>query len=136
MLAPELAARVLSFCNQTALPVTQLSSKMGGNHEKLIDLIRELQARGLLLRTTQRRGKGRPQNLLRTTSLGKQFIEQYDRLMTLRLHSNDKDIKKALHQAELTLRLIEQRVSPYARFREVNELARNIASTAQTSRNS
>lgn len=52
------------------------------------------------------------------------------------LQCNENDITKALHQADLARRLIEQGVSPYVRFQEVNELARNIASTAQTSRDS
>lgn len=136
MLEAELAARALSSCNGAALSVSQLASKMGGNHAKMIDLIRELQTRGLLSRTKERRSKGRPPCLLRTTPLGEQFTEQYNRLLNLRLYSNDNDIKKALHQADLARRLIEQQVSPYARFQEVNELARNIASTAQTGRDS
>ena len=130
MLLAEAATRALSLCNEAVLSVSQLTSKMGGNHAKTIALIRELQARGLLSRRTERRGKGRPLCLLSTTPLGEQFVEQYDRLLNLRLYSNDNDIKKALHQADLTRRLRAQQVSPYARFQEVNELARNIAGTA------
>jgi len=74
--------------------------------------------------------------LLRTTPLGEQFMEQYDRLLNLRLHCNENDIKKALHQADLARRLVEQGLSPYVRFQEVNELARNIASSAQISAHS
>ncbi len=135
MFEPELAATALSLCIESTLSVSELSGKMGGNHGKLIDLVRELQVRGLLIRRTDSRGRGRPRNLLRTTALGEQFVEEYDRLLNLRLHCNDNDIKKALHQAELARRLWQQ-VNPYARFQEVNELARNIASTAQTSRDS
>ena len=131
MLQPELAARALSHCHETALSVSQLVDQMRGNHEKLINLLGELHTRGLLLKTKERRGKGRPQCLLRTTPLGEQFMEQYDRLLNLRLHCNENDIKKALHQAELARRLVEQGLSPYVRFQEVNELARNIASSAQ-----
>lgn len=136
MFEPELSATALSLCIESALSVSQLSGKMGGNHGKLIDLVRELQVRGLLIRRTDSRGRGRPRSLLRTTALGEQFVEEYDRLLNLRLHCNDNDIKKALHQADLARRLLEKQVSPYARFQEVNELARNIASTAQTSRDS
>jgi hypothetical protein len=63
-------------------------------------------------------------------------MEQYGRLLNLRLYSNDNDIKKAVRQADLARRLMEQQVSPYGRFQEVLDLARNIASTAQTSRGS
>lgn len=136
MLQPELAARALSHCHETVLSVSQLVDKMGGNHEKLINLIGELHTRGLLLKTKERRGRGRPQCLLRTTPLGEQFMEQYDRLLNLRLHCNENDIKKALHQADLARRLVEQGLSPYVRFQEVNELARNIASSAQISAHS
>ncbi len=136
MLDPELASRALSLCNPSALSVSQLANRMGGNHARLIDLIRALQARRLLLRTTERYGKGRPRHLLRTTSLGEQFIEEYHRLLNLRLHCNDNDIKRALDQADQARALTQQRIAPYARFHEVNELARNIASTAQTSGNS
>jgi len=136
MFEPELAARALLLCSGNPLSVSQLSSKMGGNHAKLIDLVRDLQARGLLVRTKDSRGRGRPRSLLRTTALGEQFVEEYDWLLKLRLHCNDNDIKKALHQADLARRLLEQQVNPYARFQEVNELARNIASTAEASRDS
>jgi hypothetical protein len=136
MLHVELAARALSLCNGTVLSVSQLAGKMGGNHAKTIDLIRELRARALLSKTTERRGKGRPLCLLRTTQLGEQFMEQYNRLLNLRLYSNENDIRKALHQADLARRLVKQQISLYARFQEVNELARNIASTAQAIRGS
>ena len=136
MLQPELAARALSHCHETDLSVSQLVDQMRGNHEKLINLIGELHTRGLLLKTKERRGRGRPQCLLRTTPLGEQFMEQYDRLLNLRLHCNENDIKKALHQADLARRLVEQGLSPYVRFQEVNELARNIASSAQISAHS
>jgi len=130
LLEPELTARALSLCNETELSVSQLTRKIGGNHEKLIALTRELQAQGLLFRTSRRKGRGRPQSLLSTTPLGRQFMEQYDRLLNLRLHSNENDIKKALRQIDQTQRLMDQGVSPYARFQEVNEIARNIAGTA------
>lgn len=133
MLQLELAAKALRLCKEIALPVSQFAGKMCGNDKKVIDLARELQVRGLLVRTTKRRGKGRPQCLLRTTRLGEQFIEQYDRLLNLRLHISNNDIKKALHQADQAQRLSEEGISPYARFQEVNELARNIASSGKAS---
>ncbi len=134
MLQPERAAAVLSRCSQTALSVSQLASEVGGNHQNVIELLRELESRGLLSRLSEKRGRGRPQHLLRTTPIGEQFLQQYDRLLHLRLRSNENDIKKALHQADLARRLEEQRVSPYALFQEVNELARNISGTAQAYR--
>jgi predicted transcriptional regulator len=136
MLQAEPATKALSFCKEAVLSVSELAAKMGGNHAKMIDLVEELQTRGLLVKTTERRGKGRPPCLLSTTPLGDEFMEQYSRLLNLRLYSNDNDIKKALRQADLARRLMEQQVSSYARFQEVIELARNIASTAQTSRGS
>jgi len=136
MFEPELAATALSLCMGSVLSVSQLCGKIGGNHGKVIDLVKDLQVRGLLTKRTDSRGRGRPRSLLRTTALGEQFVEEYDRLLNLRLHCNDNDIQKALHQADLARRLLEQQVDPYTRFQEVNELARNIASTAQTSRDS
>ncbi|HXZ98214.1 MAG TPA: hypothetical protein VED24_02480 [Candidatus Acidoferrum sp.] len=136
MLQPELAMRALSLCNGSVLSVSQFVGKMGGNHAKMIDLMRELETRRLLLRTREKQGKGRPLNLLHTTPLGEKFMEQYNWLLNLRLYSNDNDIKKALYQSDLASELVKQQVSPYARFQEVNELARNIASTAETSRDS
>ena len=72
--------------------------------------------------------------MIRTTPLGKQFIEQLDQLSDIRLQSNKNDIKKAVKQAEEVQRLVGLGVDPYIRFQEVNEIARNIASTPQTSR--
>ena len=70
--------------------------------------------------------------MLRTTVLGEQYVREYRRLTDLRLFSNDNDIKKALHQADLAAKLDEQKISPYVRFQEINELARNIRRTAKT----
>ena len=131
----EHAARVLSLCRQVALSVSQLASEVGGNHEQVIELMKELRSRGLLRRTVEKRRHGRPAHLLRTTPLGEAFVEDYKRLMHMRLLCNPNDIQKALRQAELTQRLSEQ-VSVYARFQEVNELTRNIASATQAIRSS
>jgi predicted transcriptional regulator len=136
MLQIEPAARVLSLCNETVLSVSELASKAGGKHDNVIELIRELHARGLLLRMKEKQSRGRPTHLLRTTPLGEQFVQQYNRLLDLRLFSNDNDIKKAIHHAHLTQMLEEHQISVYARFQEVNQLARNIAGTAQASESS
>jgi DNA-binding PadR family transcriptional regulator len=102
-----------------------------------MELIKELKARGLLLpETSRKRGVGRPRQYLRVTPIGKQFVLQYIRLRDLSLRSNENDIKKALHQSELTRRLVENGILPYARFQEVNELARNIAGTAKVNQRS
>jgi len=132
MLQLELMARALKLCKENALPVSQFADKMGGKYKKMIDLAGELQIRGLLVKTMKRLGKGRAQCLLRTTPLGEQFIEQYDRLLNLRLHVSDNDIKKALHQADQARRLKEEGISSYARFQEVNELAGHIAGNGNT----
>jgi predicted ArsR family transcriptional regulator len=132
MLRIDLAATILSHCSQGDLSVSELARKMGGSHDRTMELIRELKARGLLLPETSReRGVGRPRQYLRATPIGKQFVRQYNGLRDLSLRSNENDIKKALHQAELTRRLVESGISPYARFQEVNKLARNIARTAK-----
>lgn len=132
MLQLELMARALKLCKENALPVSQFADKMGGKDKKMVDLARELQIRGLLVRTMKRRGDGRSQCLLRTTLLGEQFIEQYDRLLNLRLHVSDNDIKKVLHQTDQARRLREEGISSYARFQEVNELAGHIAGKRNT----
>jgi hypothetical protein len=95
-------------------------------------LVKELRARSLLLpEVSRKQGVGRPRQILRATPIGKQFVREYNRLRDLSLRSNENDIKKALHQAGLARRLVESGISPYVRFQEVNELARNIASTAK-----
>jgi hypothetical protein len=95
-------------------------------------LIKQLEERSLLLSEISRKHSvGRPKKYLRTTPIGKQFVINCNRLYDLSLRSNDNDIKKALHQAELAQRLVESGISPYARFQEINEIARNIARTAK-----
>jgi len=136
MLQIERAARVLLLCNEAVLSVSDLASKVGGKHDNIIELIRELHARGLLLRIKEKQSRGRPTHLLRTTPLGEHFVERYSRLLGLRLFSNDNDIKKAIHHADLAQMLEKHHISVYARFHEVNELARNIAGTAQASESS
>ncbi len=132
MLQIDLAATILSYCTETDLSVSELARKMSGSHDKTMALIKELKARSLLLQEISRKQSvGRPRQYLRTTPIGKQFVREYRRLRDLSLHSNDNDIRKALHQAELAQRLVEGGISPYARFQEINQLARNIASTAK-----
>lgn len=133
------AAAILSYCSggEDALTVSGLVNKTGWNHQKTSALIRELEERGLLLREIYREGnRGRPQHLLRPTALGEQFSRNYKQLLNLSLRSNRSDIKKALHQAHLAQRLVDQGISPYARFWEMNSLAWNIRRTAQAHDNS
>lgn len=131
------AAMLLSYCSETALPVSELVRKAGRNHERIMALIRELEERGLLLlKISKDHSRGRPRHLLRPTPLGEQFVQEYRQLLNLPLHSNNNDIKKALYQADLAQRLVEQQISPYVRFQEINELARNITRTAQAYKNS
>lgn len=126
------AVKILSLCNGSTLSVSEIVSKAGGNHEKMIETMNELYSRSLVqLRIEKGEGRGRPKHLVTTTPLGRQFVDEYERLLNLRLQSRDSDIKKALHQAELAQRLRDRGISPYARFQEINELARNIARTSQ-----
>ena len=132
MLQMDLAAKILSYCSEAELSVSEMVRKMGGSHDRTIALIGELKERSLMLQEISRkRSVGRPRQYLRATPIGKQFVREYNRLRDLSLRSNEHDIRKALHQAELARRLVESGISPYARFQEINQLARNIASTAK-----
>lgn len=111
--------------------VSQLVSKIEGSHEDLLDLFKELEMGGLLTRREQKQRRGRPQCIMETTTLGEHFIQGYKRLMKLQLRSNLSDIRAAVHQAELAKRLEESGISPYTRFNEIVELARNISNAAQ-----
>ena len=128
----DLAAKILSYCSESELPVSDLTSKVSGNHDKTMALIKQLEQRSLLLPRISRTNRvGRPRKYLRTTPIGKQFIAECNHLYDLSLRSNDNDLKKALHQAELAQRLVESGTSAYAKFQEINEIARNIARTAE-----
>jgi predicted transcriptional regulator len=132
----ERAVKILSLCNGDTLSVSGIVSEVGGNHEKTIETINELCTRSLLQLQIERvKSRGRPKHLVTTTPLGRQFVDEYDRLLNLRLFSSASDIKKALHQSDLAQRLRDRGISPYARFQEINELARNIARTSQTKQN-
>lgn len=134
MLPSVQAVRILRYCEENTLSVSQILARFGGRYETTIDLIRELSMRSLVQVTSEKNGVGRPRHMIRTTPLGKQFIEQLDQLSDIRLQSNKNDIKKAVKQAEEVQRLVALRVDPYIRFQEVNEIARDIASTPKTSR--
>jgi predicted transcriptional regulator len=132
MLQMDLAARVLSYCSEAELSVSEVVRKMGVSHDRTMALIGELKERSLLLQEISGKGSvGRPRQYLHATPIGKQFVREYNRLRDLSLRSNEHDIRKALHRAELARRLVESGISPYARFQEINRLARNIASTAK-----
>jgi predicted transcriptional regulator len=136
MLRLELASTILSYCNESDLSVSELIRKVGGNYGNTMAQLKELKERGLLLSESIRDKRvGRPRQLLQPTSLGKRFMSEYSRLNDLSLRSSNNDIRKALKQAELARRLVERGISPYARFQEINELARNVASTAKVKRN-
>jgi hypothetical protein len=112
--------------------VSELAGKMGGSHDGTMALIKELKGRSLLQQEVSRKGSvGRPRQYLRATPIGEQLVREYKTLLDLSLRCNENDIRKALHQAELARRLVERGVSPYERFQEINQLARNIASTAK-----
>ena len=132
MWRPADAARVLSACNGAGLCLSRLATELGGNRERTILLVTELQHHGLLQKTVERNRRGRPRHMLRTTALGEQFLARYDELMRIPLQSSDNDLRKAIRQAEAARRLEQQNISPYARFREVNKIVKHIASTAQT----
>jgi DNA-binding MarR family transcriptional regulator len=128
----DLAARILSSCSESTLTVSDLIRKVRGNHDKTMALIKQLEKRSLLLPEISRNyGMGRPRKYMRLTPIGRQFIAECNLLYDLSVRSNDNDIKKALHQAELAQKLVESGISPYARFQEINEIARNIARTAE-----
>jgi len=128
----DLAAKILSYCDENELAVSDLIRKVSGNHDKTMALVRELEERTLLLpRISRNHSVGRPRKLLRTTPLGKQFITEYNRLHDLFLRSNDNDLNKAIHQAELAQRLVEIGLYPYERFQELNEIVQNIARSAK-----
>ena len=128
----DLAAKILSYCDESELSVSDLTRKVSGNHDKTMKLIKELEERCLLLREVSRNHSvGRPRMYLRTTPIGKQFLAECNHLQDLFLRGNDNDFEKASRQAELAQRLIESGVSPYARFQEINEIAKNIARTAK-----
>lgn len=133
----DLATKILSYCSESELSVSDLARKVTGSHDKTIALVKELEQRSLLLPEISRNHSvGRPRKYLRTTPIGKQFITECNHLYDLSLRSNGNDLKKALHQAELAQRLVESGVSPYARFQEINEIARNIARTAKIEQHS
>jgi len=128
----DLAATILSYCSETDLSVSELNRRVSGSHDKTMALIKELEERSLLLpEISRKKSVGRPRQYLRITPIGLQFVREYKRLYDLSLRSNDNDIRKALHQVDLAQRLVDQGVSPYARFQEINEIARNIARTAK-----
>ena len=136
MLQTDLAATILSYCINTDLTVTELTRKVSGNHDKTMALIKELEERSLLIREISRRHSvGRPRQYLRTTPIGRQFLSEYNHLHDISIRCNEYDVRKALHQAELAQRLIASGISPYERFQEVNEIARNITRTAKTKQN-
>ncbi len=132
LLTDQPAVRILALCNGSVLSVAEIVGTAGGNHEKVIKTLDDLRSAGLVqIRTEKRKKKGRPRRLVITTPLGQQFLAQYERLLNLPLKSKESDIKKALHQAELAQRLMDHGISTYARFQELNEIARNIGRTSQ-----
>lgn len=125
--------KLLSICDNTAHAVSEIVRAVGGNHERVIEILKELHERNLVeLELVEAHGRGRPTKLIKTTPLGRLFVEESGRLMSLRLYSRGSDIKKALHQADLARDLQTHGITAYARFQEINELARNIARTAKT----
>src|SRR3989304_890197 len=127
------AIAVLSLCLDNQLSVSELTTKVKGNRENALELVRELEIRGFLTRSIQSNPtRGRPCNFLKTTPLGKHFAEQQQQLLALSLHINDNDVRKAISHADMARKLEQGGVSTYSKFLEVSELASNIARATPT----
>ena len=131
----EPAAAMLELCCKGRLSVAEAIKRVGGSHDGAMKLIRELKLHRLLTEEVERgQTVGRPRHRLRPTPLGRRFVSDYKKLRSLPLQCNDNDVRKAMHQADLARRLVEKGIAPYVRLQELNQLARNIRSTAKTQR--
>ena len=121
----EVEARILSIAKRRPAGVRELSKIMRRRTQTVISTIKRMNAAGLVeVRPEEKRGRGRPRQLVRVTTLGDDYLETYRKLKIKRLRSNRNDLAKAKRDAEYVNRLVTRGKEPYDAFLELNRLVR------------
>lgn len=89
-------------------------------------MVKKMSVMGLVdVKPEKTHRRGRPRQVARTTVLGDDFLEAFNKLKIKPLRSNRNDLVKAKRDAEYVNRLIKRGKEPYDAFLELNRLVRD-----------
>lgn len=133
MLETNYAARAaLLRAASSGAGVRQLSKELHMSPAIVISLRREMSDSGLLeVCGAPVSGPGRPRELVRTTPLGRDYIEAYDKLRSTALKSRRADLQKAASDARYAMRLTSRGVSTVELFLGLNSIAERAGKAAR-----
>jgi DNA-binding PadR family transcriptional regulator len=121
----EVEVQVLSIVKKYPVGVRELSKIMRRRTQTVVSAIKMMNAAGLVdVRPEETRRRGRPRQIVKTTMLGDDYLEAYNRLRIMPLRSNRNDLVKAKRDAEYVNRLVARGIEPYDAFLELNSLVR------------
>jgi DNA-binding MarR family transcriptional regulator len=121
----EVEAQVLSIVRKHPAGVRELSSIIRRRTQAVISTIKRMNAAGLVdVKPEEARRRGRPRLIVRTTTLGDDYLDAYNRLRTKPLRSSMNDLARAKRDAEYVNRLVARGRVPYDAFLELNSLVR------------
>ena len=124
------AIYILKICTRNRYGMRELLTKLKQNHDKSYNTIEELKNAGFIMFESRRKTHGRPSKMIIPTSLGTKYLRSHMRNQLKRIHLTDDDIRKAIHLADFTERLVKSNINPYDRLVEMNEIAFSIGSSA------
>ena len=126
-------AKILEIVNANPCGVREIVQRLNLRASSIIALLKTMEDEGLTVQRNRRTERGRPKRLVTLTPLGYEFLENYRILAMKPLRARKTDLEHAEKDALYTKRLIENGHSPFKLFMELNEIAHNIKSSAETS---
>jgi len=112
--------------------VRQLSKELGMGPSMVIGLRREMLEEGLVeVGGAHSSGPGRPRELVKPTSLGREFLRAYEALLSIPLKSRRTDLLRAAADARYAARLSSRGVSTVELFLGLNSLAERTGKAAR-----
>lgn len=108
----------------------ELLNKLRKNHDKSYKIINELKKAGFITFENRKKKYGRPIKMIIPTPLGTEYLRSHLRNQLKRTHLTNDNIRKAMHLADFTERLVKSGINPYDRLVEMNEIAFSIRGSA------
>ena len=130
-------ARILEAVTPVERGVREMTEELRWAPSHVINMLKKMEDEGLIIEvqssSARSSKRGRPKKTMVCTPLGLDFLEAYRRLKTKPLRAGKEDLEHAVRDALYTKRLVTNGHSPFDLFMELNEIARNIKISSETS---
>lgn len=98
----------------------------------VVSLLRKMNEEQLIeMRISEIPKKGRPKQYIEVTPLGCEFLDAFQKLKMKPLRARKEDLKRAAKDARYAKRLVENGLSPFQIFMELNFIASNIKDSSE-----